>query len=394
MPIPKALYAAITHLTPDAKHAYKLQRVVEGVGSRLEGGLRGQCAVQDIRFTLEDGYALPLRIFTPLQAVRETKRAASAPEPAGGDVTAVLEALEHEEIARELLPADGSATEDSCAVPNLEDPAAMPAHLNGTIVFIHGGGWATGSPQLYTDACANLAAQTNRRVVSVDYRRAPDHRFPQAAEDCYEAVRAAMDGSLELPAVHGIEQRILPQRVTVFGDSAGGNLTAAVSLMARDRGEFAVPQQMMLYPCLNNDYDPHTTLFDSVRENGSDYMLTAQDMADYVAMYRSSPADLLDPYFAPLNATSLARQPRTLLVTAEFCPLRDEGETYARGLQEAGNDVACYRIKNGVHGYFLYPRVSHLVTDTYRVIGHFLDGTPLEAAGGKETGWRRILGTD
>ncbi|NEG69424.1 alpha/beta hydrolase [Bifidobacterium sp. BRDM6] len=270
------------------------------------------------------------------------------------------------------------------ATPDLTDPALMPTHLNGTVLFIHGGGWATGSPELYTDACANLALQTNRRVVSVDYRRAPDYRFPQAPEDCYEAARQLATGELRLPPVHGVEQFVVPERLVVFGDSAGGNLTAAVSLMARDRGEFAIRTQMMLYPCLNNDYDPDTTLFDSVRTNGKDYMLTAKDMADYVNMYRSSPADFMDPYFAPLNSTDLTRQPRTLMMTAEYCPLRDEGETYARELAQAGNDVECYRIRNGVHGYFLYPRATHLVTDTYAVIRHFLDGEPLgdaDAAG-------------
>ena len=185
----------------------------------------------------------------------------------------------------------------------------------------------------------------------------------------------------------------------LFGDSAGGNLAAAVSLMARDRGEFIPRTQMLLYPVVGNDYNPETSPFESVRTNGTDYILTAQDMADYIDMYRSSVADLTNPYFAPLTAHDLSNQPRTLVLSAEYCPLRDEDEAYARRLQLVNDNVSCYRIHDGIHGYLLNTSAVGLVA----TIEHFLDGTPLEPAPGTGTtanapeggdAWQDVLGTD
>ena len=161
--------------------------------------------------------------------------------------------------------------------------------------------------------------------------------------------------------------------------------------MARDRGDFAPRTQMLLYPATYNDHDPATTPFDSVRENGEDYLLTARDIQGYMELYMRSPADLDNPYFAPLIDPDLADQPRTLVMTAEYCPLRDEGEAYAARLREAGGDVACFRVLDAVHGYFLYPTVARPVRATYRIIEHFLDGSELEQEG--EPAWLEIPGT-
>ncbi|ADH00058.1 carboxylesterase or lipase [Bifidobacterium longum subsp. longum JDM301] len=194
-----------------------------------------------------------------------------------------------------------------------------------------------------------------------------------------------------------------PDSIVLFGDSAGGNLAAAVSLMARDRGEFMPRTQMLLYPVVGNDYNPETSPFESVRTNGTDYILTAQDMADYIDMYRSSVADLTNPYFAPLTAHDLSNQPRTLVLSAEYCPLRDEDEAYARRLQLVNDNVSCYRIHDGIHGYLLNTSAVGLVSTTYRIIEHFLDDTPLVPAPGTGTtanapeggdAWQDVLGTD
>ena len=108
-------------------------------------------------------------------------------------------------------------------------------------------------------------------------------------------------------------------------------------------------------------------------------------------MYRSSDEDLLNPYFAPLVAPDFSNLPRTLVITAEYCPLRDEGEEYARCVRDAGGDVECYRMSDAIHGFLLYPKITHVVQNTYDVIRHFLYGEELEQEG--EQRWLEIPGT-
>ena len=327
MPISKAVLAAFraaSRLKPDVKETYEAQRVAEEVLGKLSLP-NPRCRIDDIVAVAPDGYEIPLRVFTPRDI--------------------------------DFSWRDGLQVTDD---------------FRGTVLFFHGGGWANGNVAFYTDACTTTAIRLERRVVSVDYRRSPEFRFPQAAEDCYEVARQLFAGTL-LPDV-----RI--DRIVLFGDSAGGNLAAAVSLMAHDRGEFAPRTQMLLYPATYNDHSP-SSKFDSVRENGEDYLLTSREVEGYMEMYRSSPDDLTNPYFAPLLASDLSGQPRSLVVTAEYCPLRDEGEAYAARLAEAGCDVSCYRMLDAVHGYFLYPSVLGLVKDTYRIMRHFLDGEELVQEG-------------
>ena len=339
MPINKAILAAFkaaSRIKPDIRKSYEAQRVAEEVSARLMIP-DPRCRIDEAKATMPDGFELPLRVFTPL------------------DIDFSL--------------ASGlKVTEDS----------------RGTILFFHGGGWVNGSVDFYTDACTTMAIRLERRVVSVDYRRAPEHRFPQAPEDCYEAARQLHAGTLLSDVDTG--------NIVLFGDSAGGNLAAVVSLMARDRGEFLPRTQMLLYPATYNDHNPTTSLFDSVRENGEDYLLTARDIMGYMELYASSSEDLHKPYFAPLIAPCLAEQPRTLVITAEYCPLRDEGEVFAQRLADDGGCVACYRVLDAVHGYLLYPSVFNIVKDTYRIIKHFLDGDELEQ--GDEPAWLGLLGTD
>jgi len=344
MPINKAVlaaYKAATRLKPDVKSSYMAIRVVEEVRARLAlPDIR--CRVNNITATMPDGYELPLRVFTPLDI----------------DFS---------------LTSGLKISEDS----------------RGTILFFHGGGWVNGSVDFYSDACMAMAVRLERRVVAVDYRRAPEHRFPQAPEDCYEAARQLFAGTLlaDVDLDH----------VVLFGDSAGGNLAAVVSLMARDRGEFKPPTQVLLYPATYNDHSLNS-VFDSIRENGEDYLLTSRDIQDYIDLYLSSPADLMNPYLAPMLAPDLTGQPRTLVITAEYCPLRDEGEVYACLLAEAGSEVQCFRMLDAIHGYLVYPLVFGIVKDTYRVIKHFLEGGVGLPAGGKtfkdgEQVWLEILGT-
>ncbi len=339
MPLSKTILTMIRALTwvrPDIKQFYKTQRVAEEVSAKLVPP-NPHCHIDDTTAIMPDGCQILLRVFTP-----HSKR-----------------------------PSPASETE-------------VPQNSCGTILFFHGGGWVNGDVDFYTDACATMALKLDRRVVSVDYRRAPEHRFPQAVEDCYEVARQLHTGEL----LTGIDT----SNIVLFGDSAGGNLAAAVSLMARDRATFSPRRQILIYPVTYNDHNPSSTIFESVRENGEDYLLSWRDIQGYMELYRSSPEDLHNPYFAPLIEPDLAHQPRTLVITAEYCPLRDEGEAYAQRLKDDGCDVQCYRVLDAVHGYLLYPSVLGIVRDTYRIIKHFLDGDKLEQEG--KPAWLGIVGTD
>jgi len=233
------------------------------------------------------------------------------------------------------------------------------------LLFFHGGGWVTGDIDSYDSVCAEMAAITGRMVVSVDYQLAPEHPFPAGLEDCYAVARDIF--------LHDSLLGTRPEEIVLIGDSAGGNLAAAVSLMARDRGEFLPARQILIYPALGNDHS-ETSPFPSVRENGTGYLLTAKRVRDYMALYRTSEEDLKNPYFAPLAAEDLSRQPDTLLITAEYCPLRDEGEAYGRRLRAAGNRVELVRVPDALHGYFSLPARFELVRRTYEVINTFLEG--------------------
>lgn len=234
------------------------------------------------------------------------------------------------------------------------------------LLFFHGGGWVLESVDTYNSVCKNLAKKTGCRVASVEYALAPEHVFPEGLEDCYAAARAVY----QCPEQFGVKS----DEITLIGDSAGGNLAAAVSLLARDRGEFSIAHQILIYPATYNDHT-ETTPFASVRENGEDYLLTAKRIREYMELYAGGNTEnYQSPYFAPLLAKDLTRQPRTLLITAEYDPLRDEGEAYGYALREAGNEVAMFRMPDALHGYFSLPIRFAQVRRTYDMIDHFLNG--------------------
>lgn len=232
---------------------------------------------------------------------------------------------------------------------------------NEILLFFHGGGWVIGNIDSYSNVCAAMANNTGRRVASVDYRLAPEYPFPCGLNDCY---LAAKELHLNPPENTG--------KITLIGDSAGGNLAAAVSLMAADRGEFSVNQQILLYPAVYCDHSEKSP-FASVTENGCEYLLTSKRIRDYMDLYLPDKEKRRNPYFAPLLAEDLRSQPRTLIITAEYDPLRDEGEAYGEALKDAGNNVTVYRMKDALHGFISLPsRFSHVKT-SYKLINTFLD---------------------
>lgn len=238
------------------------------------------------------------------------------------------------------------------------------------IVFFHGGGWVTGDVDSYNKVCANLCRNTNRIVVSVDYALAPEYKFPLGLEECYAVTKEIF---LDTQGLFSIDKN----DITLMGDSAGGNLAAAVSLMARDRGDFLPYNQILIYPATGADHSLKTSPYESVRENGTDYLLTAKRICDYMELYRSSPEDEKSPYYAPVLSEDLSNQPRTLVLTAQFDPLRDEGELYGKRLQEAGNDVTILRVPDALHGYFSLPLTFQIVRETFVAINHFLNYNPM-----------------
>lgn len=232
------------------------------------------------------------------------------------------------------------------------------------ILFFHGGGWVSGDIESYTGVCAGLAQATGRRVMSVDYRLAPEHPFPCGLEDCYRATRELF--------LHSTPKETAGDRIILMGDSAGGNLAAAVSLMAADCDEFRVKRQILVYPSTYNDHS-ESSPFRSITENGRDYLLTSKKIQDYQDLYIRSQEDLNNPYFAPFLSENLEGQPKTLIITAEYDPLRDEGEAYGEKLRKFGNDVSINRIDGTLHGFFSFSSWFVPVGECYRLINQFLE---------------------
>ena len=236
------------------------------------------------------------------------------------------------------------------------------------IVFLHGGGWVTGDLNSYEKVCLTIARQTGHILIAVDYRLAPENPFPAALEDCYKTVKSVMWW-------HKISGS--PHKLTLMGDSAGGNLAAAVSLYMRDKGEKTVDRQILIYPATYNNHTV-TSPFPSVLENGTDYILTSKHICDYMDLYCQNEKDRTNPYCAPLLAEDFFNQPDTLIITSQYDPLRDEGEEYGRKLKEAGNSVVVRRIDNTLHGYFSLSTRFSAVRKSYDIINNFLRGEKIE----------------
>ena len=232
-----------------------------------------------------------------------------------------------------------------CTIPGAA--GEMPARIytpHGTgpfpvLVYFHGGGWVIGNLEAYDATCRALTNAAGCLVVAMEYRLAPEHKFPAAPEDCYAAAHwvAAHAGVLSGD----------PGRIAVGGDSAGGNLAAVVAQMARDRGGPVLCYQLLVYPVTDHHYDTP-----SYRDNADGYLLTKDAMVWFWNHYLRSAADGSHPMASPLRAASLSGLPPALVLTAEFDPLRDEGEAYAARLREAGVAVTLRRYQGMIHGFF------------------------------------------
>jgi len=206
------------------------------------------------------------------------------------------------------------------------------------LVYFHGGGWVIGDLDTHHGFCHALAKTSGCLVVAVDYRLAPEHRYPAAVEDAYAATRWVAENS-------GLIQAD-PDRFAVCGDSAGGHLAAVVSMMARDRKGPRIDLQILIYPITDCSFDTP-----SYEENKEGYMLTRDMMKWFWNHFINDEREADDFYASPLRATNLGDLPRALILTAEYDPLRDEGETYGKKLQEAGVNVTLTRYPGMIHGF-------------------------------------------
>lgn len=287
----------------------------------------------------------------PLEATTAALLAAAA--EAGAPPLSDLSPAEAREMYRMMQPpADditvgkvenrrvtGPAGEIPIRVYHPEGSGPFPIHLH-----YHGGGWVIGDLDTHDADCREVCRRAGVIVIAVDYRLAPEHPYPAAVEDCFAAAQWAAANAAAIGGRSG--------PISVGGDSAGGNLAAVVSRLARDAGAPLINFQLLIYPVTDAAMDTA-----SYTENSDGYMLTRQSMTWFWESYCSDAARRLEPDASPMRAADLAGLPAAHVMTAEFDPLRDEGEAYARRLQEAGVAVTCERYDGLIHGFFSQARM-------------------------------------
>ncbi|MBV8773500.1 MAG: alpha/beta hydrolase, partial [Deltaproteobacteria bacterium] len=223
-------------------------------------------------------------------------------------------------------------------------PAGVPPF--GVLVYFHGGGWVIGNIAMTDQPCRLLANASGCMVVSVEYRLAPEHKFPAAPEDCYTATKWVYDKAQSL--------NVDPRRIAVGGTSAGATLAAAVALMGRDRGGPHIAYQLLVYPATTTDLSTssHTQF---AKDNY--YILSRADMEWFWGHYLARDEDRSNPYACPAYAKTLTGLPPAFVITAEYDPLRDEGEAYAVRLSEEGVSTILKRYDGVTHGFFGMPEL-------------------------------------
>lgn len=301
-PLRKTLLKALSRVNVDIKKNYKIIRVVQKAANPP---IAKNCETYDDQILGVDGEEIPLRWFVP---------------------------------------------------NNLKN--------GGLLLFFHGGGWVSGDVDSYTRVCCQLATETGQKVLSVNYRLAPEFPFPKGLMDCYHVALHVY--------THVLDYDLKKEDMVLIGDSAGGNLVAALSLLGRNLSTFTYEKQILVYPVTYFYHGPGTP-FESVMENGDDYLLTAKKIQDYMDLYVGDKEERLIPYVSPLLASNHEDLPKTLILTSELDPLRDEGEAYGLLLRKAQNDVKIYRIKNALHGFLTHPLSDEERKTAWMLINDFLD---------------------
>jgi acetyl esterase len=334
--------ALLPRLSPPAEH--RLLKAACGLPPGLQRRLfgpppsrDGQTLASDIHAVIKLAELAGADSFTgglsPAEARARILRDAAVVEARPPIPMARLAALE--------IPGHGGVLPARLYVPFGQAPG-VPAPL---IVYFHGGGWVVGDLDSHDGVCRFLAAAAGTTVLSVDYRLAPEHPFPAAVEDAWAGFTWAVANAVELGAD--------PARIAVAGDSAGGNLAAVVSLLARAGGGQLPAMQLLFYPPTDAAADlPSRQLF---REG---FMLTKNDMETFERHYLPPTPDAADPRASVLLAPDLSGLPPAYVATAGFDPLRDEGEAYALRMREAGVQVALRRHRGLIHGFASMTAIS------------------------------------
>lgn len=260
----------------------------------------------------------------------------------------------------------------SCPGPAGQIPLRLYRGLNApqgklqpVLVYFHGGGWVIGNIESHEWVCRGLANRGQCAVVSVDYRLAPEHKYPAAVEDCIAATAWIAENAASL----GLDA----SRLSVGGDSAGGNLAAVVSIDARDRGAPKICHQLLIYPATDM-----AATHPSHEQHAKQLPLTRPTMVWFIEHYLRSAKDKAEWQASPLKATDLKGLPPAFVLTAGYDPLRDEGEEYASKLKAAGVPVVARRFEGQVHGFL---NMGKLVRETHTAIDEL--GDALRAAFGK-----------
>jgi len=269
----------------------------------------------------------PIKDSTPAEA-RESMRTRTAGLGPVEDVPAV---------ADHRMPVEGGEI-----TVRLYAPAGVGPHP--VLVFYHGGGWVIGDLYTHDGLCRSIVNAAGCAVASVDYRLAPEFKFPVAVEDSYAA--------LKWVAANGPRLGLDSARLAVGGDSAGGNLAAVMALLARDRRGPRILLQVLVYPVTNYDFGPR-----SYTENATGYVLTTEDMRWFWRHYLSREEQGQEVTASPFRAKSLADLPPALVMTAGCDPLRDEGDAYAARLRDAGVPVTLTQYPGMFHGFLRMTRI-------------------------------------
>lgn len=289
------------------------------------------------------------------------------------DFPTIGAAAAREMAASRPMPGEGP---ELARVENLMVPVRegeIPARLyvpdgepRGLLVFLHGGGWVLGTVSSYDPPLRHFAKHARCAILAIEYRLAPEHGFPAAVHDCYDSTCWAAENLIGL----GLDER-LP--VAVGGDSAGGNLTAVVALLARDQSKPALAGQLLLYPVTDADFTTPSYL-----THTEGLPLTAAAMQWFWDQYVPDPAERSHPLVSPLRADDLSNLPPTLMVLAGYDPLLTEGERYAARLKDSGVHVTDLRYDGLTHGFFqfaeLLPVAGHALEEIAERFSDLLQG--------------------